>query len=73
MKSIMRPILKIDTSMKVDDVLRVMKVKKTHLALLQTEDGKTRELVYIEDLIEEIFGEIAVEYDAGLLTEFKTH
>jgi putative hemolysin len=72
-KSIMRPILKIDSSMKVDDVLRVMKVKKTHLALLQTEDGKTRGLVSMEDLIEEIFGEIADEHDTGLLTGSKTH
>jgi CBS domain containing-hemolysin-like protein len=64
-KSIMRPILKIDSSMKVDDVLRIMKAKKTHLALLQTVDGKTRGLVSMEDLIEEIFGEIADEHDMG--------
>jgi len=64
-KSIMRPILKIDSSMKVDDVLRIMKANKTHLALLQTTDGKTRGLVSMEDLIEEIFGEIADEHDAG--------
>ena len=64
-KSIMRPILKIDSSMKVDDVLRIMKAKKTHLVLLQTADGKTRGLVSMEDLIEEIFGEIADEHDTG--------
>ena len=64
-KSIMRPILKIDSSMKVDDVLRIMKAKKTHLALLQTADGKTRGLVSMEDLIEEIFGEIADEHETG--------
>jgi putative hemolysin len=69
-KSIMRPILKIDSSMKVDDVLRIMKAKKTHLALLQTAEGKTRGLVSMEDLIEEIFGEIADEHDTGAaLTE----
>lgn len=65
-KSIIRPILKIDSSMKVDDVLRIMKVKKTHLALLQTADGKTKGLVSMEDLIEEIFGEIADEHDSGV-------
>ena len=63
--SIMRPILKIDSSMKVDDVLRIMKTKKTHLALLHTAEGKTRGLVSMEDLIEEIFGEIADEHDSG--------
>jgi len=62
-KSIIRPILKIDSSMKIDDVLRIMKAKKTHLALLQTVDGKTRGLVSMEDLIEEIFGEIADEHE----------
>jgi CBS domain containing-hemolysin-like protein len=61
-KSIMHPILKIDSSMKVDDVLRIMKAKKTHLALLQTVEGKTRGLVSMEDLIEEIFGEITDEH-----------
>jgi putative hemolysin len=65
MKSIIRPILKIDSSMKIDDVLRIMKAKKTHLALLQTTDGKTRGLVSMEDLIEEIFGEIADEHETG--------
>jgi CBS domain containing-hemolysin-like protein len=42
-----------------------MKAKKTHLALLQTVDGKTRGLVSMEDLIEEIFGEIADEHETG--------
>jgi len=64
--SIMRPILKIDSSMKVDDVLRLMKVEKTHLALLQTAGGKTKGLVSMEDLIEEIFGEIADEHEMGV-------
>lgn len=62
-KSIMRPMLKIDSNMKADDVLRVMKLKKTHLALLQTPEGKTKGLVSMEDVIEEIFGEIADEHD----------
>jgi len=62
-KSIMRHILKVSPSMKVDDVLREMKRSKTHLALLQTRDGKTRGLISLEDLVEEIFGEIADEHD----------
>ncbi len=63
-KNIMRKILKIRPHMKVDDVFREMKRQKTHLALLQTEDGKTRGLLSMEDLIEEIFGDIADEHDA---------
>ena len=49
--------------MKADDVLREMKRNKTHLALLQDRDGKTLGLVSMEDLIEEIFGEISDEHD----------
>jgi CBS domain containing-hemolysin-like protein len=62
-KNIMRKILKIDSSMKIDDVLREMKRNNTHLALLQDRDGKTLGLVSMEDLIEEIFGEISDEHD----------
>jgi len=65
-KNIVRPILKIDFHMKVDDVLREMKRNKTHLALLQDKKGKTLGLLSMEDLIEEIFGEIADEHDRKL-------
>lgn len=62
-KSIMRKILKIDARMKIDDVFREMKRNKTHLALLQDKNKKTLGLVSMEDLIEEIFGEISDEHD----------
>jgi len=63
-KKIMRKILKVDPDMKADDVLREMKRTKTHLALLQHRNGKTVGLVSMEDIIEEIFGEISDEHDA---------
>ena len=62
-KNIMRNILKVDSKMKVDDILRLMKRSKTHLALLHTDKGKTLGLISMEDLIEEIFGEISDEHD----------
>ncbi|MCK5258562.1 MAG: HlyC/CorC family transporter [Thermoplasmatales archaeon] len=63
-KKIMRKILKVAPDMKADDVLREMKRTKTHLALLQHRNGKTVGLVSMEDIIEEIFGEISDEHDA---------
>ena len=59
----MRKILTVDSGMKVDDVLRLMQRHKKHLAVIQGKDGKTKGLVTIEDLIEEIFGEITDEHD----------
>jgi putative hemolysin len=62
-KKIMRDVLKVDPSMKADDVFRKMKQYKAHIALLQSKKGKTIGLLSMEDLIEEIFGEISDEHD----------
>jgi len=65
-KNIIRDILKIDQSMKVDDVLREMKKRRTHLALLMDKKGKTKGLISMEDLMEEIFGDISDEHDNNI-------
>jgi CBS domain containing-hemolysin-like protein len=65
-KNILRDILKIDPSMKVDDVLRQMKRRRTHLALLRNKKGRTRGLISLEDLMEEIFGDISDEHDNNI-------
>ncbi len=62
---ILRDILKIRAGMKADDVLREMQRRKTHLAILQAKDGDTLGLITLEDLIEEVFGEIADEHDTA--------
>jgi putative hemolysin len=62
-KTIMRRVMKIDPRMKVDDVLREMKRQKTHLALLFNNNKQILGLVSMEDLVEEIFGEISDEHD----------
>lgn len=49
---------------KVDDLLREMQAKRVHLAVVADEYGGTAGLISIEDLIEEIVGEIQDEYDA---------
>ena len=60
---IMRGIISIPPKMKANDVLRKMQRTKVHMAVLQSQDGKTMGIVTLEDLIEEIFGEIRDEHD----------
>lgn len=48
-----------------DDLLRQMQLDSTHLAILVDEYGGTAGLVTIEDIVEEIVGEIEDEYDSG--------
>ena len=50
-------------SMTVDDLLHELQRRKVHLAIVLDEYGGTAGLVTIEDLIEEIVGEIQDEYD----------
>lgn len=70
-KEIMRDVLKISPGMKIDNVLREMQRKRNHIAVIQSEEGRTLGLVTMEDLIEEIFGEIRDEHDA--LMEIKLY
>jgi CBS domain containing-hemolysin-like protein len=48
---------------KIDDLLREFKTAKVHMAIVVGEYGGTSGLVTLEDLIEEIVGEIQDEYD----------
>jgi putative hemolysin len=50
-------------SMSIDDLLHEFQRKKVHLAIVLDEYGGTAGLVSIEDLLEEIVGEIQDEYD----------
>ncbi len=63
-KEIMRDVLKISPGMKIDNVLREMQRKRNHIAIIQSAEGRTLGLVTMENLIEEIFGEIRDEHDA---------
>ncbi|HXS05891.1 MAG TPA: hemolysin family protein [Rhizomicrobium sp.] len=63
MKDIKRPILFAPPSMRTLDLLLKMQASHTHLALVIDEYGGTDGLVSIEDIIEEIVGDIADEHD----------
>jgi CBS domain containing-hemolysin-like protein len=62
-ESVMRPSLYVPDSKPADELLREMQAQRTHVAVVVDEYGGTAGLVTIEDLLEEIVGEITDEYD----------
>lgn len=62
---IMRPATFVPESKPIDDLLREMQAGRTHMAVVVDEYGGTAGLVTIEDIVEEIVGEIADEYDVA--------
>jgi CBS domain containing-hemolysin-like protein len=62
-ESLMRPVTAVPDSKPVDELLREMQAARVHMAVVIDEYGGTAGLVTIEDILEEIVGEIADEYD----------
>jgi len=62
-RKIIKPPYFIPETMKISFLLREMQKKRTHMALVVDEHGGISGLVTIEDLIEEIVGEIRDEHD----------
>ena len=58
-----RDVMHVPDTLKLDDLLQALKEAKQHLAVVTDEYGGTAGLVTIEDILEEIFGEIQDEYD----------
>jgi len=62
---VMRPAVFMPDTKPLDDLLHEMQRTRNHMALLVDEYGAIAGLVTIEDVLEEIVGEIADEYDDG--------
>lgn len=60
---LMRPPFLVPDTKGADDLLKEMKKSKMHIAVIVDEYGSTAGLVTIEDLVEEIVGDIKDEYD----------
>jgi CBS domain containing-hemolysin-like protein len=63
LRSVMRKPFFVPETKSLDDLLREFKARKMHMAVVLDEYGGTAGLVTIEDLLEEIVGEISDEYD----------
>ena len=63
LQNIVRPVLFVPQSMPVVDLLAKMRTSRLHMAIIVDEYGGTDGLVTIEDLVEEIVGEIEDEHD----------
>jgi len=60
---IVKPVVYVTKTIKIDKLLRTLQKKQSHLAVVVDEHGGTLGIVTIEDIIEELVGEIWDEHD----------
>ena len=60
---IIKPVMYVTKTQKINDVLKDLQEKQMHLAIVTDEYGSTAGLVTLEDILEEIVGEIWDEHD----------
>jgi CBS domain containing-hemolysin-like protein len=67
LKKLVRPAYVVPESKRVDDLLAELRRNRVHIAIVADEYGGTAGLVTIEDILEEIVGEIHDEYDEEMI------
>jgi CBS domain containing-hemolysin-like protein len=69
LERVTRPVLIVPPSMRVLDLLLEMRGKRTHMAVVVDEFGGTDGLITLEDLVEEILGELRDEHEKSKVPE----
>ena len=67
----MQPIIRVMETTQINDLLLKIQRERIHMAILMDEYGGTSGLVTIEDIIEEIVGDIQDEFDEDEIRKYK--
>jgi CBS domain containing-hemolysin-like protein len=71
LRDLVRPVMFVPDSMVISEVLAKFQQQRRHLAIVLDEFGGTAGLITLEDVLEEIVGDIRDEYDADEVAEFR--
>ncbi len=72
LEPLVRPIIRIIDTVPIQELLMKMQKERIHMAILMDEYGGTSGLVTVEDILEEIVGEIQDEFDSDEIAEIRT-